>query len=106
MKDYRRKMQFWLRVSGWLCLLPAASYLLLYHMYQGQGAGNFAGLLLLEIVIVVIFGAYLLTTYKLPRWEKPRNLVFLMVFAFLFVSLLIFITLCIALANCLHLQRK
>jgi hypothetical protein len=30
-QNYRKKITFWLRFSGWLCLLPASVYLYLYQ---------------------------------------------------------------------------
>lgn len=63
--DYRRREIFLLRFSGWFCLFPASVYLYLYqmtHMIFCLG----------ELVIIVLFAVYLLTTAKSERWTNAK----------------------------------
>lgn len=59
-----------------------------------------------EVIIIVLFGVYLLTTAKTKRWEKPSNIVKLLVFAFIFVAIIEVIPLFVAYLNCRKLQRN
>lgn len=96
MISYQQRLHFWLRLAGWLCLLPASAYLYLFESMRGTMLAPF---FIGELIIIVIFGVYLLTTAKLERWEKPRNVMGLLIFAFIFVSLIEIIPLGFAYAN-------
>lgn len=95
--NYERKITFWLRLAGWLCLLPASVYLYFYQALQGT---QMATAFLIELVIVFLFAIFILTTAKSARWHKPSSIFMLMVFAFIFVSIIIFIPLFVAYRNC------
>ncbi|WP_278951986.1 hypothetical protein [Lactobacillus apis] len=84
----RKKIVFWLRVSGWLCLLPAAAWLYLFRIMIGHQY-----LFLIEVFLIVIFAVYILTTADSERWQKPDNIFKLMMFAIIFVSVIDFFTL-------------
>lgn len=95
--DYRRREIFLLRFSGWFCLFPASVYLYLYQMTHMMFC-------LGELVIIVLFAVYLLTTVKSERWTKPQNVMRLSIFALIFVAIVIFIPLYFAYCNCKKLQ--
>ncbi|BAQ57955.1 hypothetical protein [Lactobacillus acetotolerans] len=101
-QNYRKKITFWLRFSGWLCLLPASVYL---YLYQVISSSSYSSLYLVELIIVILFAVYLLTTAKNPRWTKTKNMMGLMIFALIFVSLGIFIPLCFAYGDCRKLNK-
>lgn len=91
--DYRKRELFLLRFSGWFCLLPASVYLYLYQMTHSLFC-------LGELIIIVLFAIFLLTTAKSQRWTKPQNVMRLMLFALIFVAIVIFIPLYFAYRNC------
>ncbi len=95
--DYRRREIFLLRFSGWFCLFPASVYLYLFQMAHLMFC-------LGELIIIVLFAVYLLTTAKSERWTKPQNVMRLSIFALIFVAIVIFIPLYFAYCNCKKLQ--
>lgn len=95
--NYRQKEIFWLRFAGWFCLLPATTYLYLYqnlHSWFGLG----------ELIIIVLFAAYILATAKSDRWTDPKNMMRLLIFALIFVAVIIAIPLYFAYRNCKKMQ--
>lgn len=94
---YRKREIFFLRFSGWFCLLPATAYLYLYQMMHSW-------FLLGELIIIVLFAVYLLTTAKSQRWTKPQNMIRLMIFALIFVAIIEVIPLYFAYLNCKKMQ--
>ena len=84
--NYRKREIFLLRFSGWFCLLPATVYLYFYQMTNSLFC-------LGELVIIVLFAVYLLTTAKSKRWLNPQNVMKLTIFALIFVAIIIFIPL-------------
>lgn len=96
MQDYRKKITFWLRLSGWLCLLPATAYLGFYQVMQGDPV-SYA--FLAELIIIIIFAVYLLTTAKTDRWQQPKKIMSLILFAFVFVSIIVCVPLYFAYNN-------
>ncbi|WP_294760851.1 hypothetical protein [uncultured Lactobacillus sp.] len=101
-QDYRKKIVFWLRFSGWLCLLPASGWLWLYQMFS-QGALGYT--LLGELVFTVLFAVYILTTAQSERWLKPTNIFILLILTVLFGSFIILIPLCFAYNDCRKLNN-
>lgn len=94
---YLRRMQYWLRFAGWINLLPASAYLYFYHMYQHT---PIASVFMIELVIIVLFAAYLLATTKSERWLKPRRIMTAAIFSIFFVSLIVAIPLFVAYYYC------
>ena len=76
-----RKIQFWLRLTGWAGLLSGSAYLMLFQDYKSL-------IFAVPLLIVVIFSVYLLTTAKEKMWLNPRKLLSTCIFAFIFVSLI------------------
>ena len=101
-QDYRKKIVFWLRFSGWLCLLPASGWLWLYQMFS-RGALGYT--LLGELVFTVLFAVYILTTAQSERWLKPTNIFVLLILTVLFGSFIILIPLCFAYNDCRKLNN-
>ena len=95
-QKYNKRRLFWLRFSGWFCLLPASVYLAMLK----KSSAPYSYIFLAELVIIIIFAVYLLSTAKSSRWTKAGNIMKLMIFAIIFVSLVIFIPLCFAYYNC------
>lgn len=95
--DYYKKELFLLRFSGWFCLFPASTYL---YLYKISGSWFCLG----EMIIIVLFAVFLLTTAKSDRWKKPENVLRLMIFALIFVAIIIFIPLYFAYRDCKKLQ--
>lgn len=91
--NYRRKQIFLLRFSGWFCLLPATAFLYLYQNMH-------ITFMLVELIITVLFAAYLLATAKSERWTKPKNVLGLLVFALIFIAMIEAIPLLFAYLNC------
>ena len=102
-QDYRKKITFWLRFSGWLCLLPASVWLRLYQLI-GQGA--LAYTILGELIFTILFAVYILTTAESERWLKPTNLFILLIITILFGSFIILIPLCFAYNDCRKLNDE
>lgn len=96
-QDYQRKTIFWIRFSGWFCLLPASAYISLIQMTTWSTASY---LYVAEVIISVLLGVFLLTTAKTPIWTKPRNIIKVLIFAFLFTSIIISVPLWLAYLNC------
>lgn len=96
-QNYQRKTIFWLRFSGWFCLLPASAYLSLIQMTPWS---SYSYLYVAEVIISILLGVFLLTTAKMPMWTKPRNIMKVLIFAFLFTSIIISIPLWLAYINC------
>lgn len=96
-QDYQRKTIFWLRFSGWFCLLPASAYISLIQMTTWS---TYSYLYVAEIIISVLFGVFLLTTAKTKMWTKPSNIMKALIFAFLFTSIIISVPLWLAYVNC------
>ncbi len=80
--NYRKREIFLLRFSGWFCLLPATVYLYFYQLTNSLFC-------LGELVIIVLFAVYLLTTAKSKRWLNPQNVMKLTIFALIFVAIII-----------------
>lgn len=57
-----------------------------------------------ELVVIVLFAAYLLTTAKSERWTKPQNMMRLMIFALIFVAFIISVPLYFAYRDCKRIQ--
>lgn len=96
-QDYRRKTIFWLRFSGWFCLLPASAYISIIQMTSWSSASY---LYIAEVIISILLGVFLLTTAKTQIWTKPRNIIKVLIFAFLFTSIIISVPLWFAYINC------
>ena len=101
-QDYRKKIVFWLRFSGWLCLLPASGWLWLYQMFNQSALGY---MLLGELVFTVLFAVYILSTAQSERWLKPTNIFILLIITVLFGSFIILIPLCFAYNDCRKLNN-
>ncbi|WEV51116.1 hypothetical protein OZX69_09235 [Lactobacillus sp. ESL0731] len=101
---YHKKIVFWLRFAGWLCLLPASAWLYLWQFTSGLGFAGYSYLFLTELTIIVLFAVFLLTTANSAKWEKVRNVLLLLVFALLFISIIIVIPLYFAYRNCRKLN--
>ena len=101
-QDYRKKIVFWLRFSGWLCLLPASGWLWLYQMFNQSALGY---MLLGELIFTVLFAVYILTTAQSERWLKPTNIFILLIITVLFGSFIILIPLCFAYNDCRKLNN-
>ncbi|WP_223902297.1 hypothetical protein [Lactobacillus laiwuensis] len=101
-QDYRKKIVFWLRFSGWLCLLPASAWLWLYQSYSQSALGY---MLLGELVFTVLFAVYILSTAQSERWLKPTNIFILLIITVLFGSFIILIPLCFAYNDCRKLNN-
>lgn len=97
----RAKVHFWIKFSGWFCLLPATTCLYLFQNLQGT---YMSYLYLIELIITIVFGVFLLTTAKSTRWETPNNILRATIFAFIFVGLIEFIPLFIAYRSCKRLN--
>lgn len=95
--NYRKREIFLLRFSGWFCLFPATVYLYLYQMTQSLFCIG-------ELIVIVLFAVYLLTTAKSERWTKPQNMMRLMIFALIFVAVIIFVPLYFAYRDCKRIQ--
>lgn len=95
---YRKREIIFLRFSGWFCLLPATVYLYLYQMMHSW-------FLLAELIIIVLFAAYLLTTAKSQRWMQPKNVMSLVIFALIFVAVIEAVPLFLAYLNCKKMQQ-
>ncbi|MDF7671731.1 hypothetical protein PT281_00330 [Lactobacillus sp. ESL0701] len=104
-ENYHKKIIFWLRFAGWLCLLPASAWLYLWQLANNFRLGSYSGLILAELIITVVFAIFLLITANSSKWEKLRNVLFLLVFALLFISLIILIPLYFAYRNCRKLNK-
>lgn len=102
-EKYRNKITFWLRFSGWLCLLPASVCL---FFYQRLGQGDLAYLLLGELFIIIIFAAYVLATADSDKWLEPSRIMVLMIFSILFIPIVILIPLCFAYFACKKLNNN
>ena len=95
--NYQKRTLFWLRFSGWFCLLPASAYLSLMQMTTWSAYSYFY---LAEVVISVLLGVFILTTSSSKKWQNPSNIMKVMIFALLFTSFIVFIPLWFAYANC------
>lgn len=40
-QEYNKKIVFWLRLAGWLCLLPASAWLYLFQTSQEETGSYF-----------------------------------------------------------------
>ncbi|AYE62579.1 hypothetical protein BC335_2235 [Lactobacillus helveticus] len=78
--NYHQKEIFWLRFAGWFCLG--------------------------ELIIIVLFAVYVLTTAKSNRWTDPKNMMRLLIFAIIFVAVIIAIPLYLAYRNCKKYNNK
>lgn len=100
-QNYRDKLRFWIRFSGWFCLIPATTYLYLFQETRGTVISYFC---IGELVIITLFAAYLLTTSKLERWEQPQKIMGALIFSFIFISVFDSIPLFLAYRNCKRLN--
>lgn len=89
-EKYRKKITFWLRFSGWFCLLPASMWLFAFRMMRGS---SFSFICLTEVAIIVIFAVFVLATAKSEIWHNPGRILILMAFSFLFMPFIILIPL-------------
>lgn len=101
-QKYRKKIIFWLRFSGWLCLLPASGWL---WIYQGIGRDTLSYFVLAELIFTVLFAVYILTTAPNLRWTKPENILILLIIILLFGSFIILIPLYLAYHSCRKLNK-
>lgn len=102
-QQYRQKISFWLRFSGWLCLLPATMWL---YLYRFLGQSNLSTIALIALFLVVAFAVFVLTTANSSMWLKPNNIIVLMVIAILFVAIIVFIPLYFAFNACQKLNNQ
>lgn len=101
-QDYQRKTIFWLRFSGWLCLLPASVYISIIQMTTWS---TISYVYVAEVIISILLGVFLLTTAKTQIWTKPRNIMKVLIFAFLFTSIIISVPLLFAYFNCRNTKQ-
>lgn len=101
-EKFRKKITFWLRFSGWFCLLPASMWLFVYRMV---GAKDLVIICLLELATIVIFAVFVLTTAESEMWHKPEKILILMVFSFLFMPFIILIPLYFAYSASRKLEK-
>lgn len=101
-QDYRKKIIMWFRIAGWLCLLPASTWL---YFYQLEQSSSYGFLFLIGLIIIILFALYILITAKSDRWKNPKKVLSVAIFALIFVSLLISIPLFIAYFNCKRLYK-
>ncbi|WEV70839.1 hypothetical protein OZY43_07855 [Lactobacillus sp. ESL0785] len=102
----RKKIIFWLRFSGWFCLIPASAWLLVIQTAKQMGLADYTLWFGIELGIIVLFAVYLLTTANNVRWQQPRNLMLLAIFALIFISLIVFISLCFAYNACCKMNKQ
>ncbi|RMC38748.1 MULTISPECIES: hypothetical protein [unclassified Lactobacillus] len=102
-QKYRNRITFWLRVSGWLCLLPASGWLWLYRTASWSSYSVF---FLIELIVTVAFAVFILTTATSKGWLKRKNLVSLLTFAILFLSLIVFIPLIFSYNACSKFNKE
>lgn len=102
-QNYRNKLHFWIKFSGWFCLIPATTYLFLFQETKGTAMSYFC---IGELVIIVLFAVYLLATAKLEKWEDFRKIMGALIFAFVFVSIFDAIPLFFAYRNAKQLNSK
>lgn len=101
-QNYQRKINFLLRLSGWLCLVPAYTN---FFFWRNE-SGSMASLFLAALVITILFAAYVLATSKSDRWTKAKNLRNLAIFSFVFISVVISIPIFIAYRNCRRMHDE
>ena len=102
-QDYRKKITFWLRFSGWFCLLPASNLL---FFYQRIGQSPLRYLFLAELVFTILFAVYILTTALSERWLKEKNIFILIIIALLFGPVIVAIPLGFAYHACRKLNSE
>ncbi len=95
MKSLQDKIVFWIRVSGWSCLLPASLCLQFYQMMQ-------AVYWLFMVVIIALFAVWLLTTSTSPSWQSVAKLQRVILFTIFFVAIIPAIPLFVA----VHYAKK
>lgn len=83
------KVKFLLRISAWLCLVPASIDLFFYQMLQNSARYLF----LIEIMIAAIFATYLLVEVKNDDLKTAKKVLAAAVFSLVFVSVIVFIPL-------------
>ncbi|MDF7639808.1 hypothetical protein PT285_10390 [Lactobacillus sp. ESL0791] len=97
-QNYRKKIIFWLRFTGWFCLFPASIYLYVYQLMR-------SAMLLVVLGIIVLFAVYLLTTATSERWTDPSSIVGLMIFTIFFAPLILLVPLYFAYRNAHKLKE-
>lgn len=77
----RAKIHLWIKVAGWSGLFAAWGNLVLYQLSQNS-------IFLVELVAVILFSAYVLSTANEPRWEQEKWLFRMGVIALVFISII------------------
>ena len=101
-QEYNKKIVFWLRLAGWLCLLPASAWLYLFQTSQGE-TGSYLFLVLL--IFIVLFALFVLVTAKSKRWLNQTTVSILAIFALSFVPVVISSPICLAYGNAKKLNQ-
>lgn len=86
------KVKFIIRLSAWLCLIPASLDLFLFQTVPT----SMRYLFLFEIIIAAVFAAYLLLQANNKKTITLKSLFNEMIFSLIFVSIVVFIPLLIA----------
>ena len=76
-----KKISFWIRLAGWSGLISGSSVLVLY-----QYSHNI--LFLINLITIVLFSAYALTTANDRKWRNPDWLLKVILLVLVFVSIL------------------
>ncbi|MCH3905040.1 MAG: hypothetical protein LKH26_01505 [Lactobacillus sp.] len=99
MEELTKKIAFWVRLAGWICLFPAA-----FMMKIAQTQHSIIYPIMLGVI--VLFAAFLLATGGQKRWQDPRRLQGAMIFSIIFVALLPTIPLYLAYRDAVKLQQQ
>lgn len=81
--DYQktnRRITFGVRLSGWLCLLPASLLLLVYQWYH-------ISWVLWDLVLIVLYAAFTLATAPTARWRSSSYVMGQLLFALFFIGM-------------------
>ena len=76
-----KKISFWVRTAGWSGLISGSSVLILYQYSHNP-------MFLVNLVTIVLFSAYALTTANDKRWENLTWLLRVILLVLIFVSVL------------------
>ncbi|MBA1392308.1 hypothetical protein EQ500_00060 [Lactobacillus sp. XV13L] len=98
---YRQKIIFWLRFTGWLCILPAWGWL---RIAQLDDVDSYAFLFWGELAVIILFASSLLATAREQCWLNPKNVFVLMIVALVLVPFVVAISLYLAYRACRKLN--
>ncbi|KRL63000.1 hypothetical protein [Lactobacillus psittaci] len=87
----KKKIVFLTKIAGWLCLVPASMYLLLFQLNSGL-----ANLAIFELLVTIIFATVILLSNQTGLCYNRKVMFRLAIFAILFVSPVVSIPLFLA----------